>query len=148
MDWNALSQHGLTSAITAVLAFAGSYARFKMRLSTAEKGVKEQKAALEAVKRGWRFEFDAYKAEQEQEKEHQAELLAARKEERASRPDPFEAFNDQLRSMRADIDRLKERGSRYVRNEAFAAFVKSQEEQWRAIERSMGQLEGVLRNRL
>jgi hypothetical protein len=160
LDWNALAQHGLTAAGSGLSAFLGAFLRFKTRLKECEDALKaikdtqlpkllvDQEKLSEHQKTmsaGWRFEFDGFKEDFDREFKHKAELEQVRRQERASHPDPSEELRRELLSMRAEIEKLKERGGRYVRNDAFTQFAKSQEDQWKEMARTLGRLEGLLR---
>jgi chromosome segregation ATPase len=90
---------------------------------------------------GWLLELTQLKNELEEDKR----IREAIEVERNSRPDPFEDMRHDISEMRRLVDRLREKSGRYVKNEAFEAFVKSQEEQWREMNRNLGQMEGELK---
>lgn len=149
MDWDSIGQHAATALVSGVTSLLAASARFKNGFQKADSRVK-------ALGQGWKLEVDGIKADFEtklatlkQEFESYKELRdgieAARKEERVSHADPFERVESSLSQLRTDIEKLKERGGRYVRNDTFAAFARSQEEQWRQINRTLGQLEGALK---
>lgn len=159
MDWDGIIKAGAGSLFTGGAGFLGAYARFKQRLKTAEDGLKKVTEIVTQIgttlplltrkyddlAAGWRLEFDSFREEFERETKHRLELEEVRDEARASRPDPTEALRREVDRLRSEVERLKDRGSRYVKNDAFAAFTKDQEEQWRALAKTMGRLEGHLR---
>lgn len=159
MDWNALAQHGLTAAGSGLSAFLGAFLRFKARLKECEdalKSVKEELPKLvtelaalrvhqSSMNSGWRLEFDGFKEDFTRELEHKKELEQVRQQERGSRPDPTEELRREVSQLRNEIEKLKERGGRYVRNDVFTQFTKSQEDQWKEMARTLGRLEGLLR---
>jgi hypothetical protein len=142
--WSTLLEQIPTAVGSGVTAFFGAYARFKARHASLEKGNRLLKEKVDTQGQGWRLEFNTFKEEFDHYKELADKVEEVRKEERASHPDPFEGFNGDLRRIREDIDKLKTRAGRYTRNDDFVAFVRSQEEQWRKLERTLGQLEGQL----
>lgn len=91
---------------------------------------------------GWLLELTQLKNELEEDKR----IREAIDVERNSRPDPFEDIRHELAELRRIVERLREKSSRYVKNEAFEAFVRLQEEQWRAMNRNLGAMEGELRS--
>ena len=159
METHDIIQSGVTALVTGGASFLGAFFRFKQRLKETEESLKkvlvelprlraavaETKGHYEALSGGWRLEFNNLKSAFETEIKHQRELAEALKEDRASRPDPVEALHGDLRQLRQDIEKLKERGGRYVRNDVFAAFTKAQEDQWKEMARTLGRLEGMLK---
>lgn len=166
MDWDHITQIGLTALGSGGSSFLGAFLRFKQRLKVAEESLaslaaegpklRTELAALrteltttvahyDATIKGWRLEFDSFKADLATEVQHRKEITEAVEKERHSRPDPLEDLRREVDRMKREIDRIKERSSRYVRSEVFDAFAKSQEDQWKEQTKALGRLEGILR---
>lgn len=150
----------VTVGLSGGASFLGALYQFKTRLELAEEYIKELKGEnkdvvgirqlVEAVRHGWRLEFDSYKAdyeafkkEVEREREHEEELDQAFERARASRPDPVEELKHQLSEMKREFDRMKNRG--YVKSSEFAEYVRKQDEEWRRLERTLGRWETLLK---
>lgn len=123
-------------------------AAIKARLDELEAAHKSHLAALQthieqyrSNNAGWLLELNTIKNELEEDKAIRDAITA----ERNSRPDPLEDIRRELSEIRRAIDRLREKSARYTKNEAFAEFVKAQEEQWREMNRHLGRLEGMLK---
>jgi hypothetical protein len=144
-DLNALAEHSITAVGSGITSFFGAYLRFQQRLKKVEDSVTALKGKYENLKSGWKLEFDGFRQDFANYKEMRDGIEEARKEERTSYADPFETMNTSIARLQADIEKLRERSGRYVRNDTFAAFARSQEEQWRQINRTLGQLEGALK---
>lgn len=159
METHDIILQGGTALITGALSFLAAFLRYKQRLADAEKALKvlavevpkyrqdaaETKSHYETLSQGWRLEFNQLKQDFEREIQHQRELAEAVKEDRASRPDPIETLGHDLHTLRQDIEKLRERGGRYVRSDVFASFTKSQEDQWKEMARTLGRMEGMLK---
>ena len=92
---------------------------------------------------GWLLELSQLKNELEEDKR----IREAIDVERSSRPDPFEDIRHDISELRRLVERLREKSGRYVKNEAFEAFVRAQDELWREMNRELGQMEGELKGR-
>jgi hypothetical protein len=138
LDWTTILDHGLTAAASGGASFLGAFFRFKQRLKACEDALTKLSDEVPRLRRqyeiaaaGWRAELDAFRADIRRELQHQQQLVDMRAKE--------------LAQMHQDIEKLKERGSRYVRSDAFASFTKSQEDQWKEMARTLGRLEGMLK---
>jgi chromosome segregation ATPase len=159
LETQEIIQSGVTALVTGGASFLGAFFRFKQRLKETEESLKrvltelpklraavsDIKGHYESLAGGWRLEFNGLKSAFELEIKHQRDLAEALKEDRASRPDPLEALHGDLRQLRMEIEKLKERGGRYVRNDVFTTFTKAQEDQWKEMARTLGRLEGMLK---
>jgi chromosome segregation ATPase len=92
---------------------------------------------------GWLLELTQIKNELEEDKR----IREAIEVERNSRPDPLEDIRHDIDEVRRLVERLRDKSGRYVKNEAFEAFVRSQEEQWREMNRNLGMVQGELKSR-
>jgi hypothetical protein len=92
---------------------------------------------------GWLLELTQLKNELEEDKR----IREAIDVERSSRPDPFEDMRHDIDEVKRLVERLRDKSGRYVKNEAFEAFVRSQEEQWREMNRNLGRMEGELKGK-
>jgi hypothetical protein len=159
VDWNTVASQALTAAGSGASAFLGAFLRYKARLKACEDALKllatevpkmrtDLATALmqyDSSTAGWRLEFDGFKDDFEREMKHRKDIDEAVEKERHSRPDPLEDLRREVKELRSQIEQLKERGGRYVRNDAFTAFMRAQEEQWKEMARTLGRLEGAQR---
>lgn len=159
METGSILTQALGSIAAGGVSFLGAFLRFKQRLQVCEDalkllalevpklraGVTEAKLHYEALSGGWRLEFNQLQSEFNTEMRHKRELEEALRADRASRPDPLEDVREDLHRLRQEIEKLKERGGRYVRSDAFAAFTKAQEDQWKEMQRTLGRLEHLLK---
>jgi len=173
LDVGVLIEHGLTVLGSGGAGFLGSWLKYRRakqlvdakqllaakkdaresvelleRLETLEEAHQSHLTALQehidqykANNAGWLLELNTIKNELEEDKAIRAAITA----ERGSRPDPLEDLRRELSEIRKNLERLREKGARYTKNEAFAEFVKGQEEQWREMNRHLGRLEGMLK---
>lgn len=160
MDTTAIITQAAGALATGGASFLGAFFRFKQRLKDTTAALKEVALELpalrsavtdaknhyEAMARGWHLEFSQLRQDFETEAKHRREIAQALEQDRASRPDPLEDIARDLDRLRQDVERLKDRGGRYVRSDAFAAFTKAQEDQWKEMARTLGRLEGMLKS--
>lgn len=155
MDWDSVAKTAITAVGSGGSAFLGAFLRFKQRLKQAEDDagaarkdasiaraeVAELRAEVANLKTGWRLEFDSFKEDYERDVKHREEMEEAIAEARESRPDPTETLRHEVDQLKQQLEKMKERQARYVRNETFADHVRGQESQWKEIARTLGRLE-------
>jgi chromosome segregation ATPase len=173
VDVGTLIEHGLTVVGSGGAGFIGSWLKYRRakqlvdakQLLAARKEARDSTELIERLKgleeahqshltalqehinqyrsnnAGWLLELNTIKNELEEDKAIRAAITA----ERSSRPDPLEDLRRELTEIRKNIERIREKGARYVKNDAFADFVKTQEEQWREMNRHLGRLEGLMK---
>lgn len=162
MELGTIIVHGLTVAGSGGAGWISAWLKHRRLAHNEQKGdkllrkrVEQLEAELEeraqeltghlkqyaANNAGWTLELESIKADIDQDRN----LKEAIDKERGSRPDPFEDFRREVAEMKKTVEKLRDRSSQYVKNEAFAGFVKTQEEQWREMNRHLGRLEGMLK---
>lgn len=112
----------------------------KLRAKGAEFDVWQQKYI--ATVAGWRLELDAFRDNVQEQFEHRDQLEEVRRD---SVPDLGEDVRRDLERMQAQVEKLREGRGRYVHRDDFHQFTKGVDERWRGLERSLGQIEGMLR---
>lgn len=166
VDWNKAMELAITAGGSGLASFGGAFLRFKQRLATAEtsaaaaharadaadkkcdtiqKELDEFKRAVESNLKGWRMEFDTFKNEYERDQRHAEELEDVRAEARRSQPNPVESFRYELEQLKQKLERVRDKQGSFVRNETFVEHTKGQEQQWRTLERTLGQLETLVK---
>lgn len=141
MNWDVIIQTGITAIGTGGLSFFGAFFRFSQRLKECEETTASLLQEVTRVAKA----SDALRADYDRDLQHRKEMETLRAAERASRPDPIEDLRRDLVQLKQDIEKLKEKGARYVRGDVFAAFTKAQEDQWKEMARTLGRLEGMLK---
>ena len=166
VDWNKAIEVAITAAGSGGASFIGAFFRFKQRLKDAEDSARiakevaeaalkqggaialelaELKKTVDASFKGWRMEFDGFKEDYERDQQHRAELEEARAEARQSRPDPVEALRHEVGELKRIIERVRDKQGTFVRTEAFTEHTRAMEQQWRTLERTLGQLETLVK---
>lgn len=161
LSLGSIAEKLVTAGVSGGASFLGALYQFKKKLDEVSADVKLLKEGdgqtvpgirqlIENIRAGWRLEFDGFKSDFEafrdevrREQEHEDELDEAVERARMSRPDPHEEMRKQLEELKRDVGRLKGKG--YVKNTEFAEYVRTQEAQWRALERTLGRMEALLK---
>ncbi len=131
MDW---IQYAGTAVLSGGTAFLAAWGRFKQKLQEHDTALARQAA-----------DVATFREQYTREKDHKRELEDLRDKERASRPDPFEDIRHDIARLEEDVEKLKDKVSNHVHANTFAAFTKSQEDQWRDMMRTLGKLEGLFK---
>ena len=148
MDWDTVLQHGLTALGSGGSAFLGAFLRFKRRLHECEELLKHSAGTISHLQADidvCKSTIATLKSDFEREVAHRKELAEFRKEERDSRHDPLDDLRGDIVDLKEAVEKLKERGAHYVHTDTFASFTKSQEDQWKVLERTLGRIEGSLK---
>ena len=172
MSW-LIPEHVITALLSGGGSFVGVTLRWSARLKTAEDELKALRkkfdefegvfrsfvrmpqgenregldAALVTFKRGWNLAFTSFRDDMEFKLQDLVKEAVEKqfRELTPSKADLLEDVYRQLKELSAESRRQRDKSSNFVRNEAFAAFTKQQEEQWREVERAIGRLEGILK---
>ena len=91
--------------------------KVKDRLRKVEQG-------LTALRKGWRLELDNTEAETQEK---------------------FEELRLQLKELQEKFHSWQRQSSSFATDEELARFIKEQQDQWQAIQRTLGQIEGMVK---
>lgn len=155
VDWNKTLEVAITAGGSGLASFGGAFLRFKQRLSLAEARAGEAVARADELEKALRVaqtslqtlqqNFDAFTRDYARDQRHRDDLEKARAEARQSYPDPAEIFRQDIDALKRAVERVKERQASFVRNDTFVEHTRAQEQQWRTLERTLGQLETLVK---
>lgn len=125
--WEALLEKGLAPALTAVGGWAGATLNFKKRLDELEKKV------------------EAKEKEAEKFREETGKLIAQHREELEEIIERlFEQLKDEIAILKEKLERLRDSSTDYAKDAEVAIFISETQTQWQKINRTLGQIEGML----
>lgn len=128
LDWGQVAEKAIAPVVTGVGGFIGAALNFKRRLEDIEKDFTKYKDAVkeefENLKKAWRLEMDSLKEElQGKLKELDTELKEL--------DDSFTRFQRASNADFADAEEMRH-------------FIEGQQRQWQQIQRTLGQIEGLM----
>lgn len=99
--------------------------------------VKRLEQSVTALKKGWRIELDTHKEKTDESTEKlKTELSRIYKE-----------LKEQLKEIEDRIqDWQRESSTSFARDDELTRFIEEQQRQWQAIQRTLGQIEGMLKH--
>ena len=146
------ASHALTAILSGGSSIVASVFRFGRRLKTAESKVKtlreefdkykkEAEQKYDALKAGWRLEVDTFKSDVERT----IESVERQTLRDWLNPEVVRELQRRVQTLEDNMQKLRDNDADFVKRHDFLAHAKEQQEQWRQIERTLGQIEGRLR---
>jgi gas vesicle protein len=98
--------------------------------------VKQLKALVSALKKGWRLEFESHKEESVKKHKEQKEEIEKK----------YKELKDQLKEVEENLNKWQRESSHsFASDEELNRFIEDQQRQWQLIQRTLGQIEGWMK---
>lgn len=107
-----------------VIPIAGAVAGFIATSYAVRTRVKNLEKNLATTKKGWRLELETLKGDLDKD---------------------LEEYKKKLRELEEKLHNVQRESSSFASDEELSRFIEDQQRQWQAIQRTLGQIEGMLR---
>jgi chromosome segregation ATPase len=126
----------LTAAKDFGLPVLGAVAGFVATSYAVRTEVKQLKSRVATLTKGWRLEFDNHKEDARTRREEHEEELEKK----------YEDLKKQLKELEENLHRWQRESSHsFASDSELTNFIQDQQRQWREIQRTLGQIEGMLK---
>lgn len=118
------------------LPLAGAIAGFIATSYAVRSDVKQLKSRVATLVKGWRLEFDTHKEDAKTRREEHEEELEAK----------YKELKDRLKELEENFHQWQRESSHsFASDSELTNFIQDQQRQWREIQRTLGQIEGMLK---